>query len=297
MANRLGAEELYEWPTFTMTGEAVAASNGLVIDPSGGIKDAVGLDVVFVCSGIRVRDAWSDSLKSILYKFDQKKTVLGGLCTGTYLLAKAKMLDGYRCTIHWENIASLRETSPNVVVSEELYEIDRNRYTAAGGSAPLDMMLQLIKREHGSELAISISEQFVCDRMRGPYDRQRIPLKLLVGTNQPKLTEAVALMESNLEELIVLDDLASLVGVSRRQLERLFKKYLNCVPRRYYLDLRLKKARQLLLQTDKSVAEVAIACGFVSAPHFSKSYRDRYNISPRDERQLRRVELSSSDNR
>ena len=297
MANRLGAKELYEWPTFTMTGEAVAASNELMIEPSGSIKDAGNLDVLFVCSGVRVRDAWSDSLKSILYRFDQRKTVLGGLCTGTYLLAKAKMLDGYRCTIHWENIASLRETSPNVVVSEELFEIDRNRYTAAGGSAPLDMMLQLIKREHGSELAISISEQFVCDRMRGPYDKQRIPLKLLVGTNQPKLTEAVALMEANLEELIVLDDLASLVGVSRRQLERLFKKYLNCVPRRYYLDLRLKKARQLLLQTDKSVAEVAIACGFVSAPHFSKSYRDRYNISPRDERQLRRVELSSADNR
>ena len=295
MANRLGATELYEWRTFTMTGEAVPASNELMIEPSGSIKDAENLTALFVCSGVRVRDAWSDSLKSILYKFDQRKTILGGLCTGTYLLAKAKMLDGYRCTIHWENIASLRETSPNVIITEELYEIDRNRYTAAGGSAPLDMMLQLIKREHGGELAISISEQFMCDRMRGPYDRQRIPLKLLVGTNQPKLTEAVALMEANLEELIVLDDLASLVGVSRRQLERLFKKYLNCVPRRYYLDLRLKKARQLLLQTDKSVAEVAIACGFVSAPHFSKSYRDRYNISPRDERQLRRVELSSSD--
>lgn len=295
MANRLGATELYEWRTFTMTGEAVPASNELMIEPSGSIKDAENLTALFVCSGVRVRDAWSDSLKSILYKFDQRKTILGGLCTGTYLLAKAKMLDGYRCTIHWENIASLRETSPNVIITEELYEIDRNRYTAAGGSAPLDMMLQLIKREHGGELAISISEQFMCDRMRGPYDRQRIPLKLLVGTNQPKLTEAVALMEANLEELIVLDDLASLVGVSRRQLERLFKKYLNCVPRRYYLDLRLKKARQLLLQTDKSVAEVAIACGFVSAPHFSKSYRDRYNISPRDERQLRRVELSSAD--
>ena len=151
MANRLGADDLYEWPTYTMTGEPVVASNGLLIEPSGSIKEANDLTAIFVCSGIRVRDAWSDSLKSILYKFDRRNTILGGLCTGTYLLAKAKMLDGYRCTIHWENIASLRETSPNVIISEELFEIDRNRYTAAGGSAPLDMMLQLIKKRHGGE--------------------------------------------------------------------------------------------------------------------------------------------------
>ena len=131
--------------------------------------------------------------------------------------------------------------SPGIAVTEELFELDRDRFTTSGGSAPLDMMLQLVNQRHGKKLAVSISEQFVCDRMRGAYDKQRIPLKLLLGADQPKLTEAVELMESNLEELINLDDLANLVGVSRRQLERLFKKYLSCVPRRYYLDLRLRK--------------------------------------------------------
>ena len=147
---------------------------------------------------------------------------MGGICTGTYPLAAAGLLDGYSCTIHWENIASLRETYPNVIVSEELFELDRDRYTVSGGSAPLDMMLQLVKARHGKKLAVSISEQFMCDRMRGEYDKQRIPLRLLIGADQPKLTEAVELMESNLEELLNLDDLASLIGVSRRQLERLF---------------------------------------------------------------------------
>jgi transcriptional regulator GlxA family with amidase domain len=275
-----------------MDGNCVAASNGLDIAPGNKFADAGHLDVLFVCSGTRVKEQWSDEISRQLHKFKSRKTILGGLCTGTYILAKAGLLDGYRSTIHWENIASLREMRPEIITSEELFELDRDRYTAAGGTAPLDMMLQVVKRDHGNQLAVSISEQFMCDRMRGAYDKQRIPLKLLVGTNQPKLTEAVALMEANLEELIGLDDLASLVGISRRQLERLFKKYLDCVPRRYYLDLRLKKARQLLLQTDKSIAEVAIACGFVSAPHFSKSYRDRYNVSPRDERQLRRDKLS-----
>jgi len=286
MANRLRKEELYEWPTYTLDGNPVLASNKLSITPDDHINAAKDLDVLFVCSGVRVRQVWSDQLRQCLLKYGQSKTILGGICTGTYLLAKAGLLDGYRCTIHWENMASLRETAPNVVVTEELFELDRDRYTVSGGTASLDMMLQLVNKEHGKELAASVSEQFMCDRMRGAYDKQRVPLKLLLGSNQPKLTEAVELMEANLEELINLDDLASLVGISRRQLERLFKKYLHCVPRRYYLDLRLKKARQLLLQTSESVSEIAIACGFVSSSHFSKSYREIFGLSPREERRL-----------
>ena len=291
MANRLSGEKLYEWPVYSLTGEAVAASNNMLLAPDAPISEARDLEVLFVCAGTRVSTMWSEDLRKCLHALDKRKINLGGLCTGTYVLARAGLLDGYRCTIHWENIASLRETSPETIVTEELFEIDRNRYTASGGSAPLDMMLQLVKKQHGNKLAVSISEQFMCDRMRGAYDKQRVPLKLLIGSDQPKLTEAVELMESNLEELINLDDLASLVGVSRRQLERLFKKYLGCVPRRYYLDLRLKKARQLLLQTAGSISEIAIACGFVSASHFSKSYREMFGLSPREERQLQRQVL------
>ncbi|NNC98632.1 MAG: GlxA family transcriptional regulator, partial [Gammaproteobacteria bacterium] len=208
MANRLGTAQLYEWPTYTLSGEAVPASNQLLITPSDSLRNAGELTALFVCGGTRIAQTWSDSLNTSLHQFANKHIILGGLCTGTYVLARARLLDGYHCTIHWENIAALRETSQDIIVTEELFEIDRDRYTAAGGSAPLDMMLQLVKKQHGPALAISISEQFMCDRMRGPYDKQRIPIKLLVGTNQPKLTEAIALMETNLEELIALDDLA-----------------------------------------------------------------------------------------
>lgn len=291
MANRLAGETIYEWPIYSMDGEPVAASNKLLVTPNASINEVDSLTAIFVCSGVRVANVWSETLHFHLNRFSQSKMIIGGICTGTYLIAKAGLLNGYRCTIHWENIASLRETSPNTIVTEELFEMDRDRYTASGGSAPLDMMLQLVKQEHGNQLAVSISEQFMCDRMRGAYDKQRIPLKLLLGSNQPKLTEAVELMESNLEELINLDDLASLVGISRRQLERLFKKYVGCVPRRYYLNLRLKKARQLLLQTPSSVSEIAIACGFVSASHFSKSYREMFGLSPRAERQFQRQQI------
>jgi transcriptional regulator GlxA family with amidase domain len=288
MANYLSGRELYRFTCYTPDGEAVAASNGLKLNPDRALTLNNDLDVLLVCGGVDIERACSRELLNWLRKLANQKLILGGICTGTYLLAKAGLLDGYRCTIHWENLASLRENFPQLVISSELFELDRNRYTCSGGTAPLDMMLQLISHQHGQVLAASISEEFICERIRGRHDRQRIPLRLRLGTSQPKLIEAVALMEANLEEPMSPDELARHVGLSRRQLERLFQKYLNLVPTRYYLELRLHRARQLLLQTSMSIVDVAFACGFVSAPHFSKCYRDYFGIPPRDERRLRR---------
>jgi transcriptional regulator GlxA family with amidase domain len=287
MANRLSGERLYEWTTYTIDGEAVAASNGLAIRPDAAIAEAHGIDTLFVCSGLEVERACDRHTLAWLRKLDQQRMKFGALCTGAQVLARAGLLDGYRCTLHWENIASMREAFPRVVVSYELFEIDRDRSTSAGGTAPLDMMLNLITQQIGPDIATAISEAFACERIRGRHDRQRIPLQLRLGTSQPKLIETVSIMESNIEEPISLDELARHVGVSRRQLERLFQKHLARVPTRYYLELRLARARQLLLQTSISIVDVAFACGFVSAPHFSKCYREYYGIPPREERRLR----------
>jgi transcriptional regulator GlxA family with amidase domain len=287
MANRLSGKRLYQWTTYTVDGNAVTASNGLEIRPDAAITEVAGLDTLFVCSGLDVERACDRATLSWLKKLGQQRMNFGALCTGAHVLARAGLLDGYRCTLHWENIASMREAFPRVVVSYELFEIDRDRFTSAGGTAPLDMMLNLITQQVGADTATAISEAFACERIRGRHDRQRIPLQLRLGTSQPKLIETVSIMESNIEEPISLDELARHVGVSRRQLERLFQKHLNCVPTRYYLELRLARARQLLLQTSISIVDVAFACGFVSAPHFSKCYRDYFGIPPREERRLR----------
>jgi transcriptional regulator GlxA family with amidase domain len=288
MANRMREQKIYEWQVLTYDGQPISSSSGLTITPDGDITCATGLDILFVCAGDKVHLTADKPLLFWLRKLAQKKVALGAMCTGSYLLARAGLLDGYRCTIHWENMASMREEFPNAIVSQELFEIDRERYTCSGGTAPLDMMLNIISRHHGAQLAVAISEEFICERIRGRHDRQRVPLRLHLGTSQPKLMEAVALMEANLEEPMSLDELAQHVRLSRRQLERLFQKHLSCVPTRYYLDLRLAKARQLLLQTSMSIVDVAFASGFVSAPHFSKCYRDFYGIPPRDERRQRR---------
>jgi transcriptional regulator GlxA family with amidase domain len=266
MANRDAGRELYRWSVYTIDGLPEKASNGLEITPDGSIESADDISILFVCGGSDIVEAWSKQLQFALRRIAKRSGMkLGALCTGSYLLARAGLLDGYRCTIHWENIASLREDFPEVVVTDDLFLIDRDRITCAGGQAAMDMMLKLIESRHGNKLVTHISEQFMCERIRSSDDRQRIPLHLALGSNQP-------------------DELSSYVGISRRQLERLFQKHLNCVPTRYYLNLRLNRARLLLLQTSKSIVDIALACGFISAPHFSKCYRDLFGIPPRDER-------------
>ncbi len=284
MANWLTGRTLYEPVIATAGGMPVLASNALAVSPCTDIDQVRTADIVFVCGGIDPDVSLVPRIKPALKELSRRKAALGGICTGSYLLAKAGFLNGYRCTIHWESINAMYDEFPQLVVSSDLFELDRDRFTCSGGSAPLDMMLTLIGRDHGGELATSIAEMFVCERIRGVHDRQRIPLKQRFGSSQPKLTEAVELMEANIEEPMSLDELSSHVGISRRQLERLFQKHLNCVPTRYYLDLRLRRARELLLRSNKSIVDIAFSCGFVSAPHFSKCYRDFFHISPREER-------------
>ena len=284
MANRISGQLLYSHPVFTLDGQAAQASNGLTVGPASKIDSPSPLDALFVCAGTRFDPAWNDALTQELHQLRQKKIPIGGVCTGSYLLARAGILDGYRCTVHWESIGDMRDEFPELIISSELFELDRDRYTCSGGTAPMDMMLTLISRDHGVPLANAISEQFICERIRGQHDRQRIPLQHQFGANQPKLVEAVELMEANIEEPMSLDELSGHVGISRRQLERIFQKHLQCVPTRYYLELRLRRARTLLLKSSKTVVDIAFSCGFVSAPHFSKCYRDCFGVPPREER-------------
>jgi transcriptional regulator GlxA family with amidase domain len=286
MANQLAGIPLYEWFVLTVDGQPVAASNGLKILPDAGIDDAGALDMLFVCGGTNIRDHCDRRILSWLRHLAEQKVELGAVCTGAYVLAKAQLLDGYRCTIHWENISSIDEQRQfaDTIFTSELFVIDRDRYTCAGGVAPLDLMLNIIGRQKSRSIAEATCEQFIHERIRSVSDMQRIPLRVHLGTSQPKLVETVSLMEANIEEPLSLDDLARLVNVSRRQLERLFKRYLNCVPTRYYLELRLSRARQLLLQADLSIIDIALACGFSSPPHFSKCYHDFFGYPPSRER-------------
>jgi transcriptional regulator GlxA family with amidase domain len=286
LANRASGRQLYAWRLFTIDGKPVKASNGIVLTPDGRGEEATAFGTVVLCSGIDAHRFEDKSLFALLRRFDRQGKDIGALCTGSHILARAGLLDGYRCTIHWENLAGFAEDFPHIEATPELFEIDRNRFTCAGGTASLDLMLNLISRQHGHELAASVSDQFLHERIRDQHDQQRMALPARLGVRHPKLMAVIKLMEANLEEPLDRGELASAAGLSSRQLERLFRKYLNRSPARYYVELRLNRARLLLLQTNMAVIDVALACGFVSASHFSKCYRDFFGKTPRKERNI-----------
>lgn len=291
MANRVAKKEVYQWTLASMDGAPVSASNGLSMAPTVALADVGAAQIVFVCGGVDIEAACTGDVIAALRRLAQRQMALGALCTGGYVLAKAGLLDKYKAVVHWENMTALEEQFPKVVFSRQLFAIDRDRYTCSGGVAPLDLMLNIIQSHLGRDIAPMISEQFILDRIRNDQDRQHVPLMARVGLFHENLIEAAALMEANLEEPLSLDEIASLVGVSRRQIERLFKRYVGEVPTKYYLDMRLRRARSLLLQTAMSVMEVAVACGFQSPPHFSKCYRDLFGHTPSAERRNSRMAL------
>jgi transcriptional regulator GlxA family with amidase domain len=286
LANRAAGRELYAWQLISADGGPVTSSSGVELHPDGDLKLAETCQTIVVCSGVEVHRFDEPQLRSWLRRAGRRDIDLGALCTGSHLLARAGLLDGYRCTIHWENLAAFIEDFPEIEVTTELFEIDRNRFTCSGGTGVIDMMLNVISRQHGHELAAAVADQFMHERIRDQHDHQRISLPARLGVRHPKLLAVIDQMEQNLEEPLARSELAESAGLSTRQLERLFRKYLNRSPARYYLELRLAKARLLLLQTNMSVIDVALACGFVSASHFSKCYRDFFGRTPRKERGL-----------
>ncbi|OPG72732.1 AraC family transcriptional regulator [Pseudomonas ogarae] len=284
MANQLSGRELYRWLTLGKDAKPVRASAGLQITPDAKMEDASTLSTVIVCGGMGIQNSVSPEQVLWLQHQAHLGVRLGAICTGSWALAKAGLLEGHRCSVHWQCLAAMREAFPGAETTSHLFSIDRNHLTSAGGTAPMDMMLHLIRSEHGRELAAAISDMFMYERMRDDQDHQRIPLKHTLGENQPRLQAAILLMEANLDAPLELNALAFKVGVSRRQLERLFHKYLNLSPARYYLKLRLVRAQQLLKQTSSPVLKIGTLCGFGSAAQFTRSYRGYFGVAPRDER-------------
>jgi transcriptional regulator GlxA family with amidase domain len=286
MANRVMGQEIYEWPLVSLDGRTEEASGGLNLSPTTALEKMGRVDILFVCGGINVREAVSPALLTALRRLADRKVPLGGLCTGGFALAKAGLLDDFRATIHWENLSALREQFPRVRIGDQLFTIDRDRFTCSGGTAPLDLMLHLIQLRLGSRISQLVSEQFVLDRVRKDTDRQYIPLRAQIGLSRNSLIRVAQLMEDNIEKPLSLESIAKSSGLSRRQIERLFKRELNCVPKRYYLEMRLRRARELLLQTAMSITDITAACGFQSPPHFSKCYRNEFGYPPSAERKI-----------
>lgn len=291
MANRMLGRDFYSWRLASMDGEPITASNGIQVSVNTSLKqerDALASSRrpsnMFLCSGLNVEEATNKSLYAYIRENKNSGVIVGGLCTAAFLLAAAGLLKGKRCAIHWENLPGFAEHFPDVEVYADLYEMDGNTWTCAGGTAALDMMLSMIETDLGEDLVNRVCEQALTDRVRNPNDRQRLPLRARLGVQNSKVLSIIEYMEANIAEPLQLVEIADFVGLSRRQIERLFQQHMGRSPARYYLEIRLDRARHLLMQSTMAVVDVAIACGFVSASHFSKCYREMYGKSPLQER-------------
>lgn len=280
IANRISGKTLFEWALFSLDGEPVTASNGmalLVDHPTGRVLD---LPSLALCGGFDPEAHLSRPLMAWLHRLDQAGCALGGVDTGGFLLAAAKLLKGERITLHWESLPAFRERYPMIETSDELFELGERRFSCAGGAAAMDMALEVIARRHGTKLAVDVSEQLIHERLRSRSDQQRMSLARRLGTHHRPLIEAVSLMERHLEAPLSLADIAKRSGVSSRQLQRLFEQQLNTSPRQWYQQLRLKRAQRLLNETEMGVLDIGIACGFTSSSSFARAFRAHFGLSP-----------------
>lgn len=280
IANRLAGRELYTWTLISEDGQPVTASNEMTLLVDCAPNDAPALPTLAVCAGFEPERDLSRRLSQWLHRLASEGCLLGGIDTGPLLLAEMGLLDGHRLTLHWESLPGFHERFPALEAIESLFEIDARRFTCAGGAAAMDMTLSMIARCHGQTLADNISEQLIHARLRPRQDHQRLPLAKRLGTHRRPLVDAVALMEQHIEQPLSIAELTARIGLSPRQLQRLFLDELGKRPRDYYVELRLDRARHLLEETDRDILSIGLACGFTSASSFSRAYRQHYGQPP-----------------
>lgn len=284
LANRVRRTDLFSCTLFTLDGHPVQASNGVLFHPDHTLTDKIDCDVLFVCAGVRVYDHLNSKASKILRTLARRGIPLGSLCTGAAYLADAGLLDGYRCTVHWESIESLAERYPALNITATLFEVDRKRFTCSGGLAAMDMMINSIEKDYGMELSRQVADQMLYTVKRKPDDVQKMKIEERTGITHPKLLAAIGHMEAHTELPLTMSKLSDIVGLSTRQLERLFKTELSMTPVQYYRSLRLERARILIRQTSMKLPDIAFATGFSSASYFALNYKRTFGHSPRDER-------------
>lgn len=283
IANRRADKALYEWAVISDS-DSVIASNGMQQAADFTLDRTPDFPIIFVCGPFAPRQFKNRAAMAWLKSQARLGAIIGGIEAGSYVLAKAGLLAGRQCTIHWENMNELQQDFPELRVTSDVFEVDNDRISCSGGTASIDMMLYLIEQQHGHELAAQVAESMIHPNIRTADEPQRMCLQARIGVDHPALLECIELMEANIEELLGPDELAALVQVSKRQLERLFQRYLKNTPCRYYLGIRLDAANKMLKTSNMNIIQIALACGFKSPGHFSTCYQSRYGVSPRTER-------------
>ena len=283
-ANRCSDRELYHWQLISEKGGLISSSDSIEIMCNGSIKDIQKCGTLIVCAGYSPQEQITPALLGFIRQQANYGADIGSQDTAALITAAAGVLDGYRTTMHWENLPSTADIYPKVNWVQDLLVIDRKRFSCPGALSGLDMMLHLISTQHGNGLASAVADELVYTQKRAPTDSQRLSLQTRLNSRNPNLVNAIQLMERNIEEPLRIPELAEHLGISDRELERLFQHYLQATPNAYYRQIRLGQARWMLQQTTDSVTSISVACGFASLSHFTRSYQQQFHKKPSQER-------------
>jgi AraC family carnitine catabolism transcriptional activator len=293
IANRLGGLD-FSWSFISADGAPVAASNDIPVAAAQSLQAVKTLPILFVMASFEPEAAIARQDQAKLRDLARHGTLLGGIDTGPFILARAGLLEGRRTTLHWESLAAFAEEFPDITTTANLFELDRDRLTCPGGTAPIDMMLHLIALRGGEKLATAVAEQIVHPRIRPGHDPQRMAPGRRYGVDNDWVTRAIDVMEDNLDEPLTIATLAERCTVSQRQLERLFQDQLQETAKAFYVRLRLERAQQLLAESRRPIAEIAVATGFASRAHFTRAYRRAFGKSPGSRRSTTSTSLSQA---
>ncbi|QIE43673.1 GlxA family transcriptional regulator (plasmid) [Rhodobacteraceae bacterium SC52] len=279
-ANLLAGQPLYDLTFLSVKGGPAAASVGAVFDTVSIDAETVPFDIVFVVAGGNPMASKYPEAARFLRQLDRRGVALGGISGGGVILAQSGLMLGRRFTVHWQHFDALREVSPGHLMERRLFVIDRDRFTCAGGSAPLDMMHALITAQHGIALAQKVADWFIHTRIREAGDPQKSGTAERYQLHHPVLVTTVDMMETHIADPLTVEQLATLADMSPRHLQRLFRDRMGLSLIRFYRDLRLDKARDLLSQTGLPILEVALATGFANGAHFARAFRDKFGTRP-----------------
>ncbi|MBE1284111.1 MAG: helix-turn-helix domain-containing protein [Rhodobacteraceae bacterium] len=280
IANQVTNTQLYRWYTMTEDGSSVTCSNGMTVTPDLPLQPLPGDAVGFVCSGVEPHLSAGEATLNWLRRENRFGRRLGGICTGAFALAQSGLLRDQEFTLHWENQPGFVEMFPNLEPSPNIYEISGRYLTCGGGNAATDMMLSLIEERHGKKLAIIVADMCLHVRSGGQMAPQKSNYAVAIGSRNQRLLSALQLMQDSIEEPLSIGELCDRLDISRRQLERLFSRYLNESPMHVYFDMRLSHAYALMNETSMTVTEIALASGFNSATHFSRQFKRKFGASP-----------------
>jgi len=281
-ANYLDGRNRFRWRFLSDGGGPCRASNGaeIVTEPLSGASGR-DFDILLVSASWAPERHATIRLQRLLRDAARQGAMIAALDTGAFILARCGLLQDCRASVHYQHIDAFQELFPDVEVGENLFEIGRNRMTCCGGSAAVELGLHLVHSLHGRALANAAARYIFHPTLREPGTRQQPERREPLGSLVPaRVKTAIQLMEDNLEEPLPIPALCQRVGISHRQLDRLFATHIRKTPTLYYRDIRLDRARGLVTQTEMSMSEIAVASGFTGQVHFSRAYSDRFGLPP-----------------